>query len=102
MIYRNDKGQVVATMTAGILQKKVNSKKHKLRIMNAYAVDEKILSQAKPTIIEVLETDTGNLYRIEIETFLIHSKTINFGHGKQLATNLKWWTLYPKGQDSLL
>ena len=105
MLYRNNDGKVVGSLVAGIFQKKVISTRHRLHFMNAYAIDTEIVLQLKDEncrAIEVLEKDTGNIYRIDFDHFLAKAKQVSFGYGEQLAVNLKEWQSYPKEQPKLL
>lgn len=105
MLLRNERGQIVGTLVDGILQKTVNSKKHRLHFMNAYAVDVDLIKQVLEQgcrAIEILEKDTGDLYRIETDDFIKHAKIVDFGHGEQYAVNVGKWQYYPNGQGKLL
>ena len=91
----NDKGQICGyILQDGIYRKKVNSKKHRMRLLDGYGIDERIVKKIKDLVpeIRILETDTNNIYSISMSDFLEHSVVRNF-EGEQRFCSVKYFTL---------
>jgi hypothetical protein len=104
MILRNQDGSIIGVLKKGVLTKKVDSRIHKLRIIDGYGIDKSALMIALGNgcrTIVVKETDTGKDYKIGVVEFTKNAKEFDFGHGKQLALAGRYWEL-ETGQESLL
>lgn len=80
--FTNKKGQVCGWIGEdGNYRKNVDSRKHKLRIMDAYGIDEDIVQELiKEGVkeIRIRETDTGVILSTSMENYMEHSVTRNF------------------------
>jgi hypothetical protein len=94
MILRNNKGQVAGELRDGIYRKVVDSKRHKMKIYNAYGVDLEILEKMRGQCekVRLLEKDTKNIYETSYESFLKNGIQKNYD-GKQVFLPLKFWML---------
>jgi hypothetical protein len=103
MLLRNQDGAIIGVLKNGIFTKKVDSRVHKLRIIDGYGIDENAFTAAvlagAETIV-VKETDTGKTLYASAKLFRAKCQEFNFGHGKQVALAGKYWTLH-LGQDEL-
>lgn len=76
-----------------IYRKKVDSKIHKLRLMDAYGIDEEIieeLKKAKCNSIRILETDTNTVLSIPFPVFMKNSVKRKFD-GTQFFVSVKFF-----------
>lgn len=95
MIYKNQKGQIAGELGEDTaFRKKVDSKKHYMKIMSGYGIDTDILDSLKEdgcTKIKLLENSIS-VYEIPLDDFVEHSVERDFGHGKQSFCSLKFFT----------
>jgi len=104
MIIRNRDGRIVGVIKNGILTKKVDSRIHKLRIVDGYGIERYLLEQAKKNgaeKIRIVETDTEKVREASIKLFEEKSIELDFGHGRQLALAGNYWDLINE-QEKLL
>ncbi len=79
--FKNQEGKICGWWKDGIYRKKVDSQKHKLKIMDAYGIDETIICEIEALgtkEIRIMEVDTGKILSTSFETFKEHSVTRNF------------------------
>lgn len=97
-IYKNNKGKICGyLMNDGIYRKKVDSKKHKLRVMDAYGVDLDIVNELKNagcTEIRILEIDTSIILSISFLEFVEKGVTRNLD-GEQVLLPVKYFKTEP-------
>lgn len=93
--YKNNKGQIVGRLPNDKkYRKEVDSRKHKLKIMDAYGIDKYIVEDLRNelcTEIRIRETDTGKILSISMEDFLEHCVTRIFD-GEQMFVSVKYFT----------
>lgn len=79
--------------------KRVTRSKHFLRNYGGYAIQKEILNNIKDSVKEiVILEDTGSEFRISIENFIKRGFDIDWGHGKQVVVNEKFFTKKEKSQ----
>lgn len=102
MIYYNYKNQPVGEMRGTIYLKKVNSKKHFMKIYQGYGISEVVFDQLKAEGCKEIRISTGeDLYKISIEEFENHM--IRAQHeDAQVFCPLKWFTMKDNKQRELL
>lgn len=86
----------------GIFRKRVNSKRHKMRVLDAYGVDEgivKALDLSDITEIRIKEDDTGDVYSISYEKFKENRFIKNF-QTPQYFIQMKYLTKHEAGKSS--
>lgn len=96
MYFRNQKRQITGKLVDNVFKKIVDSKKHKMKTMDAYAIDEvhvTKLNEHKCTEIRIKEEDTGKVYKVDMLTFLTKGFTQDHGHGQQRFLPMKYWEL---------
>lgn len=104
MILRNRDGRIIGILKKGILTKKVDSRIHKLRIVDGYGIDKYSLDLAVQNgarKIRIIESDTGREYEADVSYFIDKSIEVNLGFGKQLALAGSYWQLI-NGQERLI
>ncbi len=91
-IYVFDPGKgrdvLAGTIIDDTFLKEVNRKKHYLRIVSGYAVQEEILPRLKSKGVKwivIYEEDTTNKLVISLDKFEKNSKSWSHGHGKQIT-----------------
>ena len=90
----NKKGQLAGYLINGIYRKRVDSTKHKLKVMEAYGVDLDIINALKElgtTEIRVLETDTDTILSVNFEEFRTIGVIRNLD-GLQVFLPTKYWS----------
>lgn len=96
-VFYNNKGKVAGWLKNGIYYKEVDSRKHKMKIYNAYAISEEILDELVKeetsfSKIRLREKDTGKIYETDAMTF-INRSFIKDWDGKQFFLPLKYWRI---------
>lgn len=93
--YKNNRGQFCGWLSEDkIYRKEVDSRKHKMNIMDGYGIDKRIVDDLRNdlcTEIRIKETDLHRILHISMEDFLEHSVLRNFD-GEQLFVSLKYFT----------
>ena len=82
-------------MKDGIYYKEVDSRKHKMKIYNAYAISDDIAHQlfmSDCQKIRLRETDTKKIYEVDFRTFL-DKAFLKDWDGPQYFLPLKYWSL---------
>lgn len=72
------------------------SSKHFMRVVNGYGIQYDVVREMKTLgvkRIEILEDDTGKKWVSDVAEWDIHSKTADYGHGKQVFLSLKYMQL---------
>lgn len=78
-----------------VYRKVVDSRKHKLRLMDAYGIDEDIVQELQSKgvpAIRIKEDDTGNVLEVSMATFMEHSVVRQFD-GWQRFLSVKYFTV---------
>jgi hypothetical protein len=104
MIIRNRDGRIVGVIKKNVLTKKVDSRVHKLKIVDGYGIERYLLEQAKKKgakKIKIIEADTGKQMEADISLFEDKSVELNLGYGLQLALAGTYWRVV-SGQEKLL
>ena len=89
-------GKVVGEVRENIFYKKIKGSRHLLRKPHAIASDINSLLQAKltgATRMEVVDVETGYIYRATIEEILEKGIEFNRGFGDQIAYPLEMWNI---------
>lgn len=102
MIYYNYKNQPVGEMKNGFYIKKVNPKKHYMKIYQGYGISLGVFEQLKRDGCRQIVINTGDeLYKIPIELFELHSIEANY-EDPQIFCPLKWFERRNDKQKELL
>jgi hypothetical protein len=91
---RSQDGRVVATLDGDTLRKRVIEAKHKLYKPPAWCIDRIVVEDAVnggAKRIEIMATDTGRTYRVDMATFLARAENLNREHNDQLMLRLRFW-----------
>jgi len=102
--YYNSQGQVVASLKGHTLTKRVRGSRHMLRRPPALAFDAAILEQARQdgaSVVEILDVETGRIYRAAIDAFELHGFKFNRGFGEQVGLALCYWRVEAAGVKQL-
>lgn len=100
----SEDGRVVATLDGDVLKKRVIEAKHLLRTPPAWCIDRVVVEDAEEagaTRIEIMATDTGKTYRVEMPRFLEKAVRINRQHNDQLMLPLTYWSTGDEHQMKL-
>lgn len=95
MLFKNNRGQIAGSLKEGIYRKKVDSRKHKMKVYDGYGIDKVIFNQLELegcTQIRLLEEDTGNIFSVLFS--LYNEKKIEktfAGQVPQVFLPLKYW-----------
>lgn len=101
-IYYNYKNQPVGELRNGIYLKRVNPKKHFMKIYQGYGISESIFKELKQNDCKEIRLSTGDeLYKITIEDFELHSIRANY-EDPQVFCPLKWFISRSSKQDTML
>lgn len=89
-------GHKVAELHGDVLRKLVRGREHLLhKPRRAWAIDAGVLVAAEQRgarVVEVLDTETGTVYRAGIARFHTSGFTIDRGYGEQRALALEHWS----------
>jgi len=101
-IFYNYKNQPVGKLHNGIYLKKVDPKKHFMKIYQGYGVSLSVFNELKEIGCKEIRLNTGeDLYKIPIDEFELHSVKANY-EDPQIFCPLKWYTRKDNQQQSLL
>ena len=93
--FYNNKSQLIGVLSdKGNFKKKVDSRKHKMKIYNAYGIDERVVNKLKEygcLNIGIFEMDTNTFFTTDFSNFLNNSFVKDHGEGKQAFLELKYW-----------
>lgn len=70
--FTNNKGKMCGYWIDGIYRKRVNSQKHRLRVMDAYGIDKAIVEELKllkTHSVRIQEEDTGKILDVSFDFF---------------------------------
>ena len=87
-------GKAVGTVLDGVFVKRVQASRHFLRKPPSICLDAQSLADAQRAgarLVAITDTETGKTYRADIATIRKHGKTIDRGHGAQIALSLGKW-----------
>lgn len=89
----NGKKKCVGELEGSLFRKRVSKSKHFLRRPPAIAIDAAVWDDIKGKIetIEVIDADTGEVYRAQAVLFESAKVIINRGYGVQYALPLEYW-----------
>lgn len=105
MILYNRDGKIIAVLKKGVLIKKVDSRIHKLRIVDGYGIDKIAYERAMKegiSKIRVVESDTGKELEVSVPLFEEKCLTMNLGYGPQFVLAGSYWEVKMKGQERLI
>lgn len=99
----NKKGKLCGWLSTGIYRKRVDSTKHRLRVMNAYGIDKAIVDELKTLEckeIRICETDTGTVFKIGFDKFCAFgvSRTLD---GEQIFLPIHYFERYDTKQEEV-
>lgn len=101
-IYYNYKHQPVGEMKNGFYVKRVDPKRHFMKIYQGYGISEIVFKQLKIEGCREIRINTGDdLYKIAIEDFEQHMIKANY-EDPQVFCPLKWYTSKNSKQKELL
>lgn len=92
----NGQTKTIGTLQDGVLYLKRSKARHFFRKLKAYGIDYHVVKEVLPQNgcreIQLYEEETGNVYRVSLETFLKKGIFQNHqGHGPQLLLPLRYW-----------
>lgn len=99
---RNNKGQMIGFILEGVLCKKVKGSIHKMKIIDGYAIDKRILEDEVFTEVKILDTETDTMYVSSKEAWQEHGVLKNFGHGDQIILPMKYCEIRNRKQPQLI
>jgi hypothetical protein len=83
----NDRGKVIGEVQGDTYVKKVRESKHMHRNPRGWAIDLNALlkiEQMGVENVEIIDTESGKLYRCKLETFWERGQMLDKGYGKQM------------------
>lgn len=103
------KGQVYGVLFGDVLRRTAQASRHFLRKPPAICIDLQTLELAEDAgarKVEVVDTESGRIYRADVQTIHRYGRKMNRGYGLQIALALGRWALndpaQPLQQGSLL
>ena len=102
--YFNNKGKLAGYLKDNIYRKQVNSKKHKMKIYDAYGISSNIVVELEKEgceEIRIKETDTEIIYRTSLDNFIKNGIERNFD-GQQIFLPLKYFEVNNEKQKVLI
>lgn len=87
-------GKAIGAVRDGVFTKGVQASRHFLRKPPAICLDLVSLADAQKAgarRVEITDTETGRVYRADIATIRRWGKTLDRGHGQQVALALGKW-----------
>ena len=97
-----DKTVKVGELIGGIFRKSVVRKRHFLRVVSGYAIQEDAIERLKGLDVQkiiIYEKDTKRELAISFSDFLAHSKLWSHGHGKQLVVSERFFEDKAEGAE---
>jgi len=99
-------GHITERHGVKLLGKEANSRVHRLRRPEGYALETAVIGELRKrgvSLVEVHERDTGRTLRASIESFDAHGLRIaRGGFAPQVVLPLARWSVEEKGQPALL
>jgi len=89
---------IAGYMWGTLFRKVVDSRDHKLRILNAYGIQSEAIDQIAALgceSIDILEVDTGTTYRCSFHFWIEHAMEHDFGAGKQMFVTCEDLQAFP-------
>lgn len=89
-------GKAVGQVVDGVFVKHVQASKHFLQKPPGICLDAQSLADAQRAgarVVRIEDSETGRVYRADISTIRKWGKTLDRGHGAQLALSLGKWTV---------
>ncbi len=100
-IYYNHKNQPVGEMRNGIYLKRVDPKKHFMKIYRGYGISLSVFEELKRNGCKEVRINTGeDLYKISIEDYELHSIIAKY-EDPQIFCPLKWFISKNNNQEQL-
>lgn len=96
------KGKRYGWIDNGVFKKRVTSTKHKMRVLDAYGIEGKIVKELdllELTEIRIKEDDTGNVYSVSYEKFKENRFLKNF-QTPQYFIQMKYLTKHEAGKPT--
>jgi hypothetical protein len=90
--------KVIGTVEGGCFKKRISAGKHFLQKPRAIAFDIATLEDAEDAgaeRVEIVDTDSGRVYRASMATIWADGKPLNRGHGRQWFLILDKWNREP-------
>lgn len=86
---------LVGDIVGDTLTKKVNPAKHFMRVVDGYGIQYQAIQELKEMGIKtiVIEESTGKSWKSPLSNWEEHSKTADYGNGKQVFLSLKYMSL---------
>jgi hypothetical protein len=98
-ILDKDKVRCVGTVENKVFKKKIDDKKHIMRIYGSPGIQKEVFNLYDEFHTIEITTHQGTTYRINASDFLLHCEEKDFGHGKQLFVHKKYWDIEtPQGK----
>jgi len=98
----NNRGQVIGFIKERVLCKKVKGSIHKMKIIDGYAIDKRIIDEEDFTEVKILDTETDTMYVSSKDAWQEHGVLKNFGHGDQIILPMKYCEIISKNQGKLI
>ncbi len=101
-VYYNYKNQPVGEMREGVYVKRVDPKKHFMKIYQGYGISASVFNELILDGLKEIRINTGDdLYRISLEDFQQHMIKANY-EDAQVFCPLKWFESKNSKQKTLL
>ncbi|CAB3391657.1 hypothetical protein [Kyrpidia spormannii] len=97
-------GKVVGTVYGRTFYKSVTRKVHFFRKGGGYAIQAPVLRSLMErgiTYVEIVEKDTGNLYRTTVKEYWTLGIPFDEGHGEQIVLDLRYFDKVERPQLAL-
>lgn len=94
-------GHIVGTLRGNTFYKSVHGSRHMLQKPPAWCMDKEALlraQQAGAAFVQIVDNETGTVYRAPVSHILEAGFDLNRGYGSQIALRLAGWTRTIKGK----
>jgi len=95
------KNKTIGEIKGDVLQKKVKSSRHLLRVPPSWAIDLQVLRRAENAgvrHVRIYDTETGTIYQADLWKFMRQGFPVNRGYGEQVALPLDLFEVFRPGQ----
>ena len=95
-------GHIVGTLRGNTFYKSVHGSRHMLQKPPAWCMDKEALlraQQAGAAFVQIVDNETGVIYRAAVSHVLENGFDLNRGYGSQIALPLAGWTRHTKSRS---
>ncbi|MEN4011931.1 MAG: hypothetical protein ROW48_07855 [Bellilinea sp.] len=103
-VYFTANGKIAAQLRGSVLRKTVRGSHHQLRKPPGWAIDLRILEQARQDgcrLVEIIDLESRQVYTAPTDAFDRHGIRLNRGFGEQVVLPMAHWSTRDARQPTL-